>query len=79
MRRAVVLAAAAAFALVLAREASAHAVVSPPVAKAKVLQQFTLLLGPAHKTTTSVLKMAWKSILLYLLMVCIHKVLNLWH
>ena len=42
MRKAVVLAAAAAFALVLAREASAHAIVSPPVAKAKVLQQFTL-------------------------------------
>ena len=42
MQKAVVLAAAAAFALVLAREASAHAIVSPPVAKAKVLQQFTL-------------------------------------
>ena len=42
MRKAVVLAAAAAFALVLAHDASAHAIVSPPVAKAKVLQQFTL-------------------------------------
>jgi uncharacterized protein YcnI len=42
MRKALVMAGAATFALVLAREASAHAVVSPPVAKAKVLQQFTL-------------------------------------
>jgi uncharacterized protein YcnI len=42
MTRAVVLAAAVTVALVLAREASAHAIVSPPVAKSKVLQQFTL-------------------------------------
>ncbi len=35
-------AAAAAAALAVAETASAHSVVSPPVAKAKVLQQFTL-------------------------------------
>jgi len=53
MRRAVVLAAAAAFALVLAREASAHAVVSPPVAKAKVLQQFTLSVPTEEEGATT--------------------------
>ena len=42
MKRAVVLAAATTGALVLAASASAHAIVSPPVAKAKVMQQFTL-------------------------------------
>jgi uncharacterized protein YcnI len=42
MRKAVVAAAAAALALVLADAAFAHAIVSPPVAKAKVAQQFTL-------------------------------------
>jgi len=42
MKRAVAIAAAAAGALVLAQTAFAHATLSPPVAKAKVLQQFTL-------------------------------------
>lgn len=42
MRQALVTAAAAALALVLADAAFAHAIMSPPVAKAKVLQQFTL-------------------------------------
>ncbi len=54
MKRAVVLAAAAT--LVVAPAAFAHAVVSPPVAKAKVLQQFTLSV-PTEKegvTTKSV-------------------------
>ncbi len=49
-------AAAAAAALAVAETASAHAVVSPPVAKAKVLQQFTLSV-PTEKegvTTTKV-------------------------
>jgi uncharacterized protein YcnI len=41
MRMAVVVAAASAVALALAGEAFAHATVSPPVAKSKVLQQFT--------------------------------------
>ena len=42
MRRAVVVAAAVTGALVLTSEACAHATLSPPVAKSKVLQQFTL-------------------------------------
>ena len=42
MKRAVAIAAAAAGSLVLAQAAFAHATLSPPVAKAKVLQQFTL-------------------------------------
>src|SRR5919197_3474048 len=49
MKWAVVLAAAATVALVLAREASAHAIVSPPVAKAKVMQQFTLSVPTEEK------------------------------
>ena len=53
MRKAVVLAAAATFALVLAREASAHAIVSPPVAKAKVLQQFTLSVPTEEEGATT--------------------------
>jgi uncharacterized protein YcnI len=53
MRKAVVLAAAATFALVLAREASAHAVVSPPVAKAKVLQQFALSVPTEEEGATT--------------------------
>jgi len=42
MRTALLAAVAAVFALVFADAAFAHAVVSPPVAKAKTLQQFTL-------------------------------------
>jgi uncharacterized protein YcnI len=42
MRKAVVMAAATAGALVLVPGAFGHAIISPPVAKAKVLQQFTL-------------------------------------
>jgi uncharacterized protein YcnI len=56
MKRAVVLATVAAVSLVLARTALAHALVSPPVAKSKVLQQFTLSV-PTEKegvTTTEV-------------------------
>ena len=54
--RRVVLAAAGAAALAFAADASAHAIVSPPVAKAKVLQVFTLSV-PTEKegaTTTKV-------------------------
>jgi uncharacterized protein YcnI len=53
MRKAVVLVAAATFALVLAREAFAHAVVSPPVAKAKVLQQFVLSVPTEEEGATT--------------------------
>ena len=53
MGKAVVLAAAATFALVAAREASAHAIVSPPVAKAKVLQQFTLSVPTEEEGATT--------------------------
>ena len=45
MRKPLVAAAAAGFALVLADAAFAHAIVSPPVAKTKVLQQFTPWFG----------------------------------
>jgi uncharacterized protein YcnI len=56
MRRAVALATVAAVSLVLAGTASAHAIVSPPVAKSKVLQQFTLSVPTedANTTTTQV-------------------------
>lgn len=56
MRTASIAAAAVALALVLAGAASAHAIVSPPVAKSKVLQQFTLSV-PTEKegaTTTEI-------------------------
>jgi uncharacterized protein YcnI len=51
-----VAAAAAALALVLADAASAHAIMSPPVAKAKVLQQFTLSVPTEEEgaTTTTI-------------------------
>jgi uncharacterized protein YcnI len=56
MRHALVAAAAAALALVLADAAFAHAIVSPPVAKAKVLQQFTLSVPTEEEgaTTTTI-------------------------
>ena len=56
MRKAVVVAAAATGALALAPAAFAHATLSPPVAKAKVLQQFTLAVPTEEEgaTTTSV-------------------------
>jgi uncharacterized protein YcnI len=56
MRRAVVLAAAATGALALVPAAFGHATVSPPVAKAKVLQQFTLSVPTEEEgaTTTSI-------------------------
>ena len=44
---------AAAFALVLADAAFAHAIVSPPVAKAKVLQQFTLSVPTEEEGATT--------------------------
>src|SRR5881396_1522054 len=56
MGKAVVMAAAATGALALAPAAFGHAIVSPPVAKAKVLQQFTLAV-PTEKegaTTTKI-------------------------
>jgi uncharacterized protein YcnI len=56
MSKAVVSAAAVAVALAFADEAFAHATVSPPVAKSKVLQQFTLSV-PTEKegaTTTEI-------------------------
>jgi uncharacterized protein YcnI len=51
-----VAAAAAALALVLADAAFAHAIMSPPVAKAKVLQQFTLSVPTEEEgaTTTTI-------------------------
>jgi periplasmic copper chaperone A len=56
MRKAVVMAAAASGALALAPAAFGHATLSPPVAKAKVLQQFTLSVPTEEEgaTTTSV-------------------------
>jgi uncharacterized protein YcnI len=56
MRKAVVMAAAATGALALAPAAFGHAIVSPPVAKAKVLQQFTLSVPTEREgvTTTAV-------------------------
>jgi uncharacterized protein YcnI len=56
LRQALVAAAAAALALVLADAASAHAIMSPPVAKAKVLQQFTLSVPTEEEgaTTTTI-------------------------
>jgi uncharacterized protein YcnI len=56
MNKAVVFAAATIGALVLAGSASAHAILSPPVAKAKVDQQFTLSVPTeeADATTTQI-------------------------
>lgn len=56
MRQALVAAAAAALALVLADAASAHAIMGPPVAKAKVAQQFTLSVPTEEEgaTTTTI-------------------------
>jgi uncharacterized protein YcnI len=56
MRKAVVMAAATAGALVLVPAAFGHAAMSPPVAKAKVLQQFTLSVPTEEEgaTTTSI-------------------------
>ena len=56
MRKALAVAAAAALALVFAGTAFAHAIVSPPVAKSKVLQQFTLSVPTEEEgaTTTSI-------------------------
>jgi uncharacterized protein YcnI len=56
MRKAVVMAAAATGALALAPAALGHAIMSPPVAKAKVAQQFTLSVPTEEEgaTTTSI-------------------------
>jgi uncharacterized protein YcnI len=56
MRKGLTVAAAATLALVLASPAFAHATMSPPVAKAKVLQQFTLSVPTEEEgaTTTEV-------------------------
>jgi uncharacterized protein YcnI len=56
MRKAVVMAAAAAGTLAFAPAAFGHAIVSPPVAKAKVDQQFTLSVPTEEEdaTTTSI-------------------------
>ena len=56
MRQALVAAAAAALALALADAASAHAIMGPPVAKAKVAQQFTLSVPTEEEgaTTTTI-------------------------
>ena len=53
MRRAVVLATVAAVSLVLAQTAFAHAILSPPVAKSKVLQQFTLSVPTEEEGATT--------------------------
>jgi len=56
LRQALVAAAAAALALALADAASAHAIIGPPVAKAKVAQQFTLSVPTEEEgaTTTTI-------------------------
>jgi uncharacterized protein YcnI len=56
LRQALVAAAAAALALALADAASAHAIMGPPVAKAKVAQQFTLSVPTEEEgaTTTTI-------------------------
>jgi uncharacterized protein YcnI len=56
LRQALVAAAAAALALVLTDAAFAHAIVSPPVTKAKVAQQFTLSVPTEEEgaTTTTI-------------------------
>ena len=51
--RIIVLAVAAAVSLVLAGSASAHAIMSPPVAKAKVSQQFTLSVPTEEEGATT--------------------------
>jgi uncharacterized protein YcnI len=53
MRTALAAAGAAALALVLAPGALAHAIVSPPVAKAKVAQQFTLSVPTEEEGATT--------------------------
>jgi uncharacterized protein YcnI len=53
MRRAVVIATVAALSLVLAESAFAHATISPPVAKSKVLQQFTLSVPTEEEGATT--------------------------
>jgi uncharacterized protein YcnI len=53
LRQALVAAAAAALALVLADAAFAHAIVSPPVAKAKLAQQFTLSVPTEEEGATT--------------------------
>ena len=53
MGKAVVMAAAATGALALAPAAFGHAIVSPPVAKAKVLQQFTLSVPTEEEGATT--------------------------
>jgi uncharacterized protein YcnI len=53
MRTALLAAAAAMLALVFAHAALAHAVVSPPVAKAKTLQQFTLSVPTEEEGATT--------------------------
>jgi uncharacterized protein YcnI len=56
LRQALVAVAAAALALALADAASAHAIMGPPVAKAKVAQQFTLSVPTEEEgaTTTTI-------------------------
>jgi uncharacterized protein YcnI len=53
LRQALVAAAAAALALVIADAAFAHAIVSPPVAQAKVAQQFTLSVPTEEEDATT--------------------------
>jgi uncharacterized protein YcnI len=53
LRQALVAAAAAALALVLADAAFAHAIMSPPIAKAKVAQQFTLSVPTEEEGATT--------------------------
>jgi uncharacterized protein YcnI len=53
MRLALAVAGAAALTLVLASVASAHAIMSPPVAKSKVLQQFTLSVPTEEEGATT--------------------------
>ena len=53
MRFALAAAGAAALTLVLASVASAHAIMSPPVAKSKVLQQFTLSVPTEEEGATT--------------------------
>ena len=53
MKKAVVLATVAGVSLVLSQSAFAHAILSPPVAKSKVLQQFTLSVPTEEEGATT--------------------------
>ena len=59
MKKATVAATAAALALVFTQAALAHAIMSPPVAKAKVSQQFTLSVPTEEEGATTTEIVEW--------------------